>query len=64
LEETFWDEQPDGKWKAKKVSAAEMKALIDERSSKAVKAALDKLLGQSASTPAARRGRTVARRNS
>jgi len=62
LEESFWVEQQDGKWKAKKVSAAETTALIDERSSKAVTAALDKLLGQSASAPAARRARSARRK--
>jgi hypothetical protein len=63
LEKTFWEEQPDGRWKPKKVGAAEIRMLIDERSSKAVRAALDKLQSQSAGTPASRRARSAARRN-
>jgi hypothetical protein len=63
LEKTFWEEQSDGKWKPKKVSPAEIRMLVDERSSKAVKAALEKLQSQSAGTLASRRGRSSARRN-
>jgi hypothetical protein len=62
LEGTFWDEQPNGKWKAKKVPASELKALIEERTSKAVKAALDKVQAQSAGAQATRRGADVVRR--
>lgn len=61
LEERFWEGQPDGKWKAKKATAVEMQRLVEERSSKAVKAALDKLLGQSMGLTAGRRGRGVGR---
>jgi hypothetical protein len=64
LEDTFWEQEPNEKWKAKAVGAAKIKALIEERSSKAVKAALEKLLTQSGSAATARRARSAARSNS
>ncbi len=42
-ESTFWAEGEDGKWEAKKVPAAEVKRLIQERTSPAVKDALERL---------------------
>ena len=44
LEETLWEEDEDGKWKRKKVSKETMEALIRERTSSTVKAALEDLL--------------------
>jgi hypothetical protein len=64
LEDNFWQQQTNGKWQQEKVSPAEMKTLVEERSSKAVRASLEKLLAQSASTPTTRRARSAARRNS
>jgi hypothetical protein len=64
LESTFWEKEPNGKWKPRKVTAKEMSALVDERTSQVVKASLNKLVAaQSAGAPAARRGRVVDRRN-
>jgi hypothetical protein len=63
IDKTFWEEQPNGKWKTKKVPASELKTLIEERTSKAVKAALDKLQAQSASAQATRRVAGAGRRN-
>jgi hypothetical protein len=62
LEGIFWEEQGDGKWMARKVSSAEVKTLIDERSSKSVKAALDKLIARSLGAQTAGRGRGASRR--
>lgn len=64
LEEIFWEPQSDGKWKAKKLSADKVKLLIDERSSKTMKAAVDKLLTRPLAAPAPGRRRHVAKANS
>jgi hypothetical protein len=63
LEEEFWEEQPDGKWTAKGRSVADVAALIEKRSSKAVKAALDRLISRASGPSTGRRGRSGARRN-
>jgi len=44
LEEAFWEEDDKGKWKPKKVSKENKEALIQERTSPTVKAALEDLL--------------------
>lgn len=44
LEDVFWEEDEGGKWKAKKVSSEVVRKLVEERTSAAVKAALDELL--------------------
>ena len=64
LEDIFWEQKPDDKWTSRHVGAAKIKALIEERSSKAVKAALDKLLAHSGSATITRRTRSAARRSS
>lgn len=64
LEGEFWEQQSDGKWKARKRSVAEVGELIQERSSKVVKASLDRLMAQSAGVPATKSGRRGIRRNS
>lgn len=63
LEERFW-QQSDGKWKAKTVSAAEVSALIQERSSNVVRSSLEKLMAQTPGVNTGRRGRGSTRRNS
>jgi hypothetical protein len=60
LEDALWAEGKDGKWKPKKVSREELQALIDERSSPTVKAALNDLL--SAPAQSARAGGQGTRR--
>ena len=50
LEDVFWQEGEGGEWERRDVSQAEMEALIGERTSPSVKAALDDLL--SAPAPA------------
>jgi hypothetical protein len=59
----FWEEQPDGKWKRKKVPAATIKTLVEERTSKAVSAALEEILSHPAAVLATRRREATARRN-
>jgi len=44
LEERLWEEGTDGKWRVRTVKAAEIDALIKERTSSTVKDALEKLL--------------------
>ncbi|MDR3485708.1 MAG: BREX-1 system adenine-specific DNA-methyltransferase PglX [Bradyrhizobium sp.] len=63
LEEEFWEEQPDGKWTAKRRSVTDVTALIDARSSNVVKAALDRILSRTAGPSTGRRARGSARRN-
>ncbi|RME21152.1 MAG: hypothetical protein D6798_18795, partial [Deltaproteobacteria bacterium] len=58
LEDDFWYEDDQGKWRPRQVDDATVQVLIDERSSSAVKAALDDLL----SAPAPVAGRKPARR--
>lgn len=60
LEEVFWCEDQDGKWQPKIVSDEEVEALVAERTSPAVKAALKSLL--EAPAPVAGRGRTPRRK--
>ncbi len=60
LEEVFWREDDDGKWQPKTVSDEEVVALVAERTSPAVKAALKSLL--EAPAPAAGRGRAPRRK--
>ena len=60
IEDDFWYEDDDGKWHKRKVDADKVQELISERSSTAVKAALNDLLA--APTPSggrkARKGRS------
>ena len=44
LEDELWQEDDDGKWQPRKVASARIQELIQERTSPAVKAALDDLL--------------------
>ncbi len=55
LEDDFWYEDDGGKWQQREVTAGEVEALVAERASSAVKAALDDLLG--APVPAGRKTR-------
>ena len=63
LEASFWQEDPDkpGKWIARKVPEAEIRALIAERTSAAVKAAVESLVGATSNEGAPRRGRKGAK---
>ena len=63
LEEEFWEQQPDGKWKAKNRPPAEVSEFIQLRSSSMVRDSLEKLAAQAAVSPARQRGRSSARRN-
>ena len=67
LEEVFWEGDEDGKWQPKKVSRDIVDQLIAERTSAAVKAALDDLLRSPAPTrrrrSTIRRTATASRRN-
>jgi hypothetical protein len=44
LEEVFWHEDADGKWHKRTVPAEDIKRLIADRSSEAVRAARDALV--------------------
>ncbi|MFP4603544.1 MAG: hypothetical protein ACLFNA_11495 [Halochromatium sp.] len=55
LEDAFWMEADDGKWQPRPISQAEIDALIAERTSTAVKAALQDLLSAPAPSGASRR---------
>ena len=59
LEDELWQEDDNGKWHARKVSDARIQELIQERTSPAVKAALDDLL--KAPAPAAGKKRRAPR---
>ena len=48
LEDVFWSEDADGKWQARKAPTTPLETLIAERTSPAVKAALEDLLGAGA----------------
>ncbi|MCY3869034.1 MAG: BREX-1 system adenine-specific DNA-methyltransferase PglX [Gemmatimonadetes bacterium] len=58
LEEVFWEEDEDGKWHPRDVSKGEIEKLIDERTSSAVKNALNDLLSAPAPAGSRRRSRT------
>lgn len=60
LDEVFWHEDEDGKWQPNRVSDEEVEALVAERTSPAVKAALKSLL--EAPAPASARRRTTRRK--
>jgi len=60
LEEVFWREHEDGKWHRREVAHEAVAALIEERASPSVKAALQSLLD--APTPAARGKRARSKR--
>ncbi len=62
LEEVFWEEDDDGKWRPKKVSGDAVDRLIAERTSGAVKSALDDLLRAPTPTASARGRRGSGRR--
>jgi hypothetical protein len=57
LEDVFWFEDEDGKWKRREVPARPVDELVRERSSAAVKAALKSLLEAPAANGGSRRGR-------
>jgi hypothetical protein len=57
LEDVFWFEDADGKWKARPTPTRPMDALIAERTSPAVKAALASLLEAPEPAGPSRRGR-------
>ena len=63
LEEVFWQEDPEkpGKWIARKVTELELRGLIAERTSAAVKAAVESLIGATSNEGAPRRGRKGAK---
>jgi hypothetical protein len=63
LEAIFWREDPEkpGKWVARKVTDLELRGLIAERTSAAVKAAVDSLVGATINEGAPRRGRKGAK---
>jgi hypothetical protein len=64
LEEVFWEEDAEGKWKPKKVAKEVVCRLIAESTSAAVKSALDDLLRAPAPTATAGSRRGVGRRRS
>jgi hypothetical protein len=57
IEEVFWFEDDDGKWKPRKTPTRPISELVAERSSEAVKAALKSLLEAPDPTGHAKRGR-------
>jgi len=57
LEDVFWFEDEDGKWKPREVPARPVDELVCERNSAAVKAALKSLLEAPAANGGSRRGR-------
>ena len=57
LEDVFWFEGDDGKWKPRKMPTRTISELVAERSSEAVKAALKSLVEAPDPTGAAKRGR-------
>jgi hypothetical protein len=59
LEEVFWEQGEDGKWRARKVPKSAVGELVQERTSPAVKAALKGLLEAPASKVGGRGGRRV-----
>ena len=60
LEETFWVEDSDGKWESRSTPTQSVGELADERSSPAVKAALESLLDAPAPASPKKRGRKAA----
>lgn len=62
LEDFFWHEDEKGKWHRRQVGEDEIRTLVEERTSPAVKAALQDL--QSAATPAGGAGASRRRRRS
>ncbi|MEI6341109.1 MAG: hypothetical protein WCR07_04065 [Verrucomicrobiota bacterium] len=63
LESAFWQEDPEkpGKWIARQVTDTEVRGLIAERTSAAVKAAVESLVGATSNEGAPRRGRKGAK---
>jgi hypothetical protein len=59
LDEVFWQQDPEkpAKWIARKVTDLELRGLIAERTSAAVKAAVESLVGATSNEGAPRRGR-------
>ncbi|MDZ7695876.1 MAG: BREX-1 system adenine-specific DNA-methyltransferase PglX [Deltaproteobacteria bacterium] len=55
LNEALWEEDEKGKWHAKEISKGTLNALIQERASATVKAALEELLNASVANGASRR---------
>ena len=62
LENVFWFEDADGKWKKRQVPVRPVEELVRERTSPAVKAALKSLLEAPAANGGSRRGRKGASR--
>jgi hypothetical protein len=63
LEAVFWQEDPEkpGKWIARTVTEPELRGLVAERTSAAVKAAVESLVGATSNEGAPRRGRKGAK---
>jgi hypothetical protein len=63
LESVFWQEDPEkpGKWITRTIAEAEIRGLIAERTSAAVKAAMEALVGAAGSEGTPRRGRKGAK---
>ena len=63
LDAIFWREDPEkpGKWIARKVTELELRGLIAERTSAAVKAAVESLVGATSNEGAPRKGRKGAK---
>jgi hypothetical protein len=57
LEDAFWFEDAEGKWKKREVPARPVEELVRERTSPAVKAALKSLLEARGANGGSRRGR-------
>jgi hypothetical protein len=63
LEDVFWVESHDGKWSARKTSTHSVGELVRQRTSSAVKSALEGLLEAPTSSPSGGARRTVRRRS-
>ncbi len=62
LEDDFWFEDDGGKWQQRQVSENDVEALIAERTSSAVKSALDDLLSAPAPSGGTRRRKSARRK--
>jgi hypothetical protein len=64
VEDVFWEQDPDGKWKPRKVDRATIDRLIEKRTSAAVKDALKNLLEAPVPTKAGKGSRKKSSRSS
>jgi Eco57I restriction-modification methylase len=62
LEDVFWEESPDGRWKPRSAPTRPMEELVRERASSAVKMAVKSLLEAPLAMANGRRGRSRGRR--